>query len=650
MQLGVNADSGRETRPVQGVFWTARSSRDAAEFVVAPSALPADLSFLFLQGFDFPTLYRASQRALGLGVAGWEALVASGALDEETYLQRLGRWIDAPVIEQAQPDPRVRLEDALRQGWCRARLVDGRDVLLVSCAGPLLRVLLETTPRLRHGQVALATGDAYRSILIRHFSERIALDAAESVPGALSARSGAVMRQKRVLGFCAVLSALCAALWPQEMLTLLPLVLGLLFLGASLVMLSACVEGAPLATRVIETNDTRLPRYSILVPLYREAEVVEKLIAALNLIDYPREKLQVLLVIEEHDLEVRSRLERLLLPASFSVLVAPAGAPHTKPRALNAAMPFVTGEHVVVYDAEDEPDPDQLRAAAAAFRAAPKRVACLQARLAIDNTFDSVLTRLFTIEYAALFDVVKAGNARLGLPVPLGGTSNHFRVEALRRIGLWDAWNVTEDADLGIRLAQHRLLVDDLPSTTTEEAPSTVRPWLAQRTRWLKGWMQTVVVHSRAPLTAIRAMGPVNFFSAVSMSAGVVVGALGAPIFYALLAQRLMRQEPFGAGGPLDRFADAVTIVLGVAGLLSTVLPALLGLHRRRLHGLIPWIALLPLYQLLVSVAAWRAFFELLKAPHRWNKTRHGLARTSRRAQKQATQAAASSSTKTALP
>lgn len=637
-------------RPAQATFSTQRAARGMRR-EVALSSLPADLAFLFYQGYDFPALFRAAERARALGVAGWEALVAAGAMDEAAYLERLGQRIDAPVVQAASVDPRVTLEHALRQGWCRAQLSDGRDVLLVSCAGPLLRVLLEATPHLRDGQVALARVADYHAILARHFSGRITLDAAASVPPDLCARTGLTRAQKSTLWATALMLCVAALLWPQVTLTLAPLAFGLFFLGAAIVMLSACIEGAPVATLLVEPDDARLPRYSVLVPLYRETGVLEPLIAALDRIDYPREKLQVLLVIEEHDRALRAALERRLLPASFSVFIAPAGAPQTKPRALNAAMPFVTGTHVVVYDAEDMPEPDQLRAAAAAFRRAPRQVACLQARLAIDNTDDSILTRLFTIEYAALFDVVKAGNARLGLPVPLGGTSNHFRVDALRQIGLWDAWNVTEDADLGIRLALHGLLVDDLPSSTGEEAPNALRPWLAQRTRWLKGWMQTVVTHSRAPLAAVRAMGPVNYCAAVSLSAGIVVGALGAPLFHVLLVLRLLRDAPFGHGGSLERMADGLVLVLGAAGLLATILPAVIGLKRRGLMRLAPWIALLPLYQMLISLAAWRALWELIRAPHRWNKTTHGLARTSRsQPQKQAAQAAESISTKTAPP
>jgi len=317
----------------------------------------------------------------------------------------------------------------------------------------------------------------------------------------------------------------------------------------------------------------------------------------------------------------------LALPPHIAPFIAPAGAPQTKPRAINAAIPFVTGTFLVVYDAEDRPEPGQLRAAVARFADVPDTVACLQARLVIDNSADSWLTRFFTIEYAALFDVVKAGTARLGLPVPLGGTSNHFRADALRAIGLWDAWNVTEDADLGFRLAIHGFGVEDLNAATYEEAPNRLGPWLHQRSRWLKGWMQTIISHSRRPVAVWRAMGTVNFLSAVAQSAGVIVGALGAPVFHTLVVLRVMAPEPFGSGGLVLQMADALIVVLGIAGILSVYVPAFMALHRRRLWPLAGWALALPLYQLLVSVAAYKAAWELVRAPHRWNKTTHGTAR-----------------------
>ena len=626
--------------------------------------LPPDIGFLVSYGFTPDDLAAAAARATRLGVGAHQVMIASGAVNEAVYVRLLARRMGATLAgREARPDPRVVLADALRQGWFRASMPDGHPVLVVRASGPVVRALLGAPALSNHAALAVAGEADFHAMLASHFSGEIALVASATVPEAESARTGTTWRQRLILAICAGLLALVAMLWPGATLVLLPMALGVFFLGSALVQLVACAEGAasPHApkTRVdaVTRDDAVLPRYSVLVPLYREAEVVPDLVMALAQLDYPAEKLQVLLVVEAHDQDTQHAIRAIAMPPNFAMFVAPPGTPHTKPRAINAAMTFATGELVVVYDAEDRPEPDQLRAAVAGFAKAPARVVCLQARLCIDNTVDSWLTRLFTIEYAALFDVIKAGTARLGLPVPLGGTSNHFRSAPLRAIGMWDAWNVTEDADLGFRLALHGLEVQDLSSTTFEEAPHALGPWLHQRSRWLKGWMQTIVSHSRAPVAAWRAMGSVNFFAAVAQSAGVITGAMGAPLFHTLVALRLMAPEPFGSGDFTNRLADAIIIVLGIAGLLATFVPALIGIARRGLWHLLPWVPLLPLYQLLVSVAAYRAFWEFLRSPHSWNKTRHGVARNraaqpgaGQRDQKQAVQAETIISAKTVGP
>ena len=219
----------------------------------------------------------------------------------------------------------------------------------------------------------------------------------------------------------------------------------------------------------------------------------------------------------------------------MEILVAPQGSPRTKPRALNVALPLARGRYTVVYDAEDIPDPGQLRLAVARFAQLPRNVACLQARLTIDNTDDTWLTRLFTIEYAALFDAFNPGLAEIGSPLPLGGTSNHFRTSVLRDIHGWDAWNVTEDADLGIRLARLGYAVKDLPSSTLEEAPGTLGAWMRQRTRWMKGFVQTATSHSRKPRLLLRQLGIWKCFGALCLTWGIALSALVYPLFSGLI-------------------------------------------------------------------------------------------------------------------
>lgn len=335
-------------------------------------------------------------------------------------------------------------------------------------------------------------------------------------------------------------------------------------------------------------------------------------------------------MVEADDRETRAALEAAGLPGYAEVVAAPSGEPRTKPRALNVALPLARGEFVTVFDAEDVPDPGQLRLAVSTFRRSEPDVACLQARLAIDNAADGWLTRMFAIEYAALFDVGNPALARFDLPVPLGGTSNHFRRSVLQSIGGWDAWNVTEDADLGLRLALRGYRVADLPSTTLEEAPHRLGAWMQQRTRWMKGFLQVSVTHSRRPFTAVRELGAARAFGAWAMSFGTVASALGFPFFTVLAVDAVASGRLLAAQTPLEVASAAIGSTLFVSGLLSLLLPPIEALRRRRWYGLLPLVALMPLYYCLVSAAAWRGLLEFVLQPARWNKTEHGLARTSR--------------------
>jgi cellulose synthase/poly-beta-1,6-N-acetylglucosamine synthase-like glycosyltransferase len=596
------------------------------------SPLAPDIAFLIYCGVPLGPLMLATTRAALLGVEARHCLIASGALSAQAFAEKAAAHFGLATVTAARPDRRTNLEDALRQGWFRADFEDGRTALVIAADGPAFRLARARLDASRRGHLLLATGEDFRAMLLAHFGGAIAEAAATSVPETFSARRRMEPVQAAVLAglLCALLLSL--VFWPGGTVTIAPLLLGVIFLTAAVIHLAVCWEGWRKEAPVAEIADAALPSYSVLVPLHREGpEVIRPLVAALDAFDYPREKLQILLVAEAGDSLTQEAIRATPLPPHISLFTAPDGQPRTKPRALNTAMPFVTGAFVVVYDAEDRPDPQQLRKAAALFRSVDGSVACLQARLAIDNSGDGLLPGFFRVEYAALFDVTKSGSARLAHPIPLGGTSNHFRTPVLRAIGLWDAWNVTEDADLGFRLARHGYRVADLDSTTDEEAPAKLSAWMAQRTRWLKGWMQTVLTHSRAPLTFWRELGPGNAIAATALSLGVIIGTLFGPLFHALVLWRIATGRFLNGAGLLDHIADGSIIVLGAFGLASTFVPALIAMRRRDLSGLGRLIPFLPLYHLLMAVAGWRALYELATAPHRWNKTEHGLARTSRR-------------------
>ncbi len=348
--------------------------------------------------------------------------------------------------------------------------------------------------------------------------------------------------------------------------------------------------------------------------------IVPQLLAALDALDYPKAKLDVKLVLEAGDAATLAAVSRAA-PAWADIVVVPAGGPQTKPRALNAALPSARGDLLVIYDAEDVPDPRQLRAAAARFAAEPD-LDCVQGRLAIHNFAEGWLPRCFALEYAVLFDLFVPGLAALGLPFGLGGTSNHFRLRALREVGAWDAWNVAEDADLGVRLARSGRRIGSLALDTLEEAPVDLGNWFRQRVRWQKGWMQTVITHSRHPLRLARELGPARTTALFALTVGGTLGAMVWPaLTLTLIAHALTPIPDDGAG--LRIFEDVVTYLISIVGAQSIVMPMLAVIKLRGLQKCRATLLTLPAYYLLICAASWVAAYELARRPFHWSKTEH---------------------------
>ncbi len=376
--------------------------------------------------------------------------------------------------------------------------------------------------------------------------------------------------------------------------------------------------------------DAQLPVYTVLVPLYREAKALPGLVEALCALNYPAAKLDIKLLVEEDDTETRMALAFMALPGCFERLDVPRGQPRTKPRALNLGLAAARGSICVIYDAEDRPEPEQLRLAAACFAANGVDLACAQARLTIDNTNDNWITRAFTIEYAGLFEVFLPALARKGRMIPLGGTSNHFRTEVLRAIGGWDAWNVTEDADLGVRLARLGYRTAMILSRTYEEAPNNTIAWLKQRTRWLKGYVVTWCVHMRQPVRLWRELGAWDFMIFHVVIGGVPLAALAQTVCLAVLGWQLATDTLFQSAsvvGVAIAGLQAANLILGYSAAAAI---AWIGLERQDMRRLTPSLWLLVPYWLMVAAAGYRALVQLATTPFSWEKTTHGVARTSR--------------------
>jgi cellulose synthase/poly-beta-1,6-N-acetylglucosamine synthase-like glycosyltransferase len=380
-----------------------------------------------------------------------------------------------------------------------------------------------------------------------------------------------------------------------------------------------------------ELEDDELPQYTVLVPLFRETSVLGQLMTALDRLDYPPDKLDIKLVLEEGDIRMRRACTRLRLPPHMEIILVPGALPQTKPKALAYALPFSRGELLTIFDAEDVPERDQLRLAAQAFAAAPDDVVCLQASLAFYNPAENWLTRQFAIEYAALFNVLLPALAAYGLPLPLGGTSNHFRTAGLRFAGGWDPYNVTEDADLGLRLARLGWRSAMLDARTYEEANCRLGNWLSQRSRWLRGWMQTWLVHMRRPRRLYRELGFQGFLVVQLLMLGVPLSALLHPFFIAATVQYVAAGTAFPALPHwLATLAVGTNVAVFVAGYAVAIAMGRRGLAQNGIRGWTFALATMPFYWLLISLAAWRALWEFIRAPFRWNKTRHGISRRMR--------------------
>ena len=370
--------------------------------------------------------------------------------------------------------------------------------------------------------------------------------------------------------------------------------------------------------------DHTLPTYTVLVPAYGEPQVIGQLIRSIAALEYPPERLDVKLLLEADDTATIQAAEAAKPGDHFEIVRVPYSEPRTKPKACNYGLRHARGKLLTIYDAEDQPEPLQLRRAVAAFRRLDETYACLQAKLVYHNPGQNNITRWFTTEYAMWFSQLLPGLIRDSAPLPLGGTSNHFRRDVLDRLGGWDPYNVTEDADLGIRLHRAGYRTGVLDSTTYEEANSDFVNWVKQRSRWYKGYMQTWLVHMRHPRQLIRELGIGGFIGFNLFVGGTPFLALLNPVFWMLTIAWFI-----GHLGFIQNLFPWWLYYVGLFCLVGgNVLFVYTNMIAARQHGnpaLVIAAVFSPIYWVMMSIAAVKALAQLITAPSFWEKTTHGL-------------------------
>ncbi len=571
-------------------------------------------------------------------------LLASGAISRRDLYSALGELWRVPFVEVDGCDEALAHafdpELLARQGWVPLRLepagVDRAARVVVAVAGrpsPAIAEHVRSVTGIEDVEQLVTTDwdvrQALRSVWQEHFVEEAVRGLATRHPEESASR---VLVPRQAVGLVAAIAAAVAAAVLAPAVTLLVLLVAAtaaftVFVGfklaISLVGISIDELGGVSHDEVAALEDSALPDYTVLVPAYREANVIGLLMRNLAALDYPHEKLEILLLLEEDDPETLAAAKAAAPPDLVRFLVVPDSQPKTKPKACNVGLAFARGEYVVIFDAEDRPEPDQLKKALVAFAKGGPDLVCVQAALNYFNSDENLLTRMFTLEYSSWFDTTLPGLDRHGLPIPLGGTSNHFRTDVLRELGGWDPYNVTEDADLGIRAAARGRKVAVVNSTTYEEANSRLGNWIRQRSRWIKGYLQTALVHSRHPLRLRRVIGTRQLLAFMLLIGGTPLTFLLAPILWTFTTISLA--APSLTAGLLPRWLLALSLVNLIAGNAMIVYLNLIAVFNRRLYWLTPFALLAPLYWILHSIAAYKALWQLVRNPFFWEKTVHGL-------------------------
>jgi len=568
-----------------------------------------------------------------------DILVSHGAIAEDVLVAALSEVHQLQRVGLADFDPDLDVLRSLPEPLAQTLQVvpvarTGGEVLL-AVARPLESEPLAAVQEALGAPVRqlLANRTDLDQLIQRAHSHQYAEVAVNYLAQSRPAESGHIVTsptQKAFFVCLAIVVVLCGVVWPTKTLIGLVAACSLAYLSVSLYRFRLTLRalGTHLEYDVSDEDlaaiDERdLPMYTILVPLYKEAGIVPRLVRDMNALDYPKTRLDVKLLCEEDDVETIEKIRSLNLAPHFHLVVVPDSLPKTKPKACNYGLQLATGKYCVIFDAEDRPDPDQLKKAFVTFGRVDRNVACVQAKLNHFNQDQNMLTAWFANEYSMHFELILPAMGASESPIPLGGTSNHFVTSTLFELGAWDPFNVTEDADLGIRLHREGYRTAMIDSTTLEEANSVVPNWIRQRSRWNKGYYQTWLVHMRNPFQLLAQTGLKGFLS-FNLTMGSAFVLLLNPIFWGLTTLYALTQAGFieqlfpgiifYVASAMLFIGNFIFIYLNVAGSLQ------------RGEFSITGVALLsPLYWGLMSLAAWKGFIQLFTNPFYWEKTEHGL-------------------------
>ena len=573
-----------------------------------------------------------------------QALVNLGLAAENDVMEALGQQSGLPFVdldpETVDPSIARLVPEQLERATGALPLYRANETIVVGCTDlPDRCGFTEVASRLAgRAQPVLIAASAFAAALHHLYRDEYLDESTSRLARLAPADSASLILTRAQQVFFVLLCAAVVAGFVQAPMLTLTILAGIsttfytVFSVYKLRLVHLSLSGpreAPVSPAEIAALDDRdLPIYTILVPVYREAEVLPILARAIDQLDYPKSKLDVRILLEEDDTETIQAARDANLPGQFRAVIVPAGKPRGKPRACNYGLIHARGEYAVIFDAEDIPEPDQLKKAVVTFRKGGERLACVQAKLNYFNSDQNLLTHWFTAEYSTWFDLFLPGLSASNAPIPLGGTSNHFRTSSLRTLGAWDPYNVTEDADLGIRLYKAGYATAVIDSTTYEEANSEVYNWIRQRSRWIKGYIVTYLVHMRHPIRLWRSMGTRSFWSMQFFVGGTPLVLLLNPIFWALTLLWFLTE----ADVIEEMFPPSIFYVGSAAlyfGNFTFAYMNVLGCLRRQKYGAIRYALLSPLYWALMSIAAWKGFLQLFYAPSYWEKTKHGLYKTS---------------------